>query len=328
MMVLKLALATVVSGLAIWFVSREVRLNDFLSSLQSAKPYLLVIAPFALVLSILARVERWRWLLQINTTESRAALLWSVLLGYFGSSVLPFRLGEVVRAYTARRLADVSVARSLSTIFTEHVLDLGTLLGFLVLLWPAIPNTSLIFRMIKVGSLLFFVLILVVVGLALQHRRIMKIVVWLQEKSPQRSRALNLWRWLEVFIGSFEHLRSSRVLMMAMLWSVIAWALSALFNAFVLMSFDVVPLVPSAVLTVVATNLAALLPSAPGYAGVYEYAFVVSLTPWRVPPTSALAYGLVSHVLLIGTFVVGGVIATLVTGIRWRTLSLGKQLEH
>jgi len=87
---------------------------------------------------------RWRVLLH-NANEDNPALrgavdrasLWSltriVYLSYFANAVVPAKLGDIYRAYLARRELGVSLSRTVGTILAERILDLVVLFPLLAL---------------------------------------------------------------------------------------------------------------------------------------------------------------------------------------------------
>ena len=75
---------------------------------------------------------------------------------------------------------------------------------------------------------------------------------------------------------------------------------------------------------VVVTTLGMLLPSSPGYIGVFHYLVTVALAPFGVPKDVALGFALVWHGVNYLTLCASGVVALWVHGtslsqvLRWR----------
>lgn len=79
-------------------------------------------------LSFWSRTARWRLLL-VPVKECPFKGLWDAnLIGFMANNVLPARLGEFVRAFTAQQLAGVPASSALATIVVERILDGLTLL--------------------------------------------------------------------------------------------------------------------------------------------------------------------------------------------------------
>ena len=81
-----------------------------------------------LALSFWSRSARWRLLLA-PIKDCRLGGLWDAnLIGFMANNVLPARLGEFVRAFTAQQLTGVPASSALATIVVERILDGLTLL--------------------------------------------------------------------------------------------------------------------------------------------------------------------------------------------------------
>jgi uncharacterized protein (TIRG00374 family) len=81
-----------------------------------------------LAVSMWARSARWRVLL-CPVKDCQLKGLWDAnLIGFMANNVLPARLGEFVRAFTAQQLTGVPASSALATIVVERILDGLTLL--------------------------------------------------------------------------------------------------------------------------------------------------------------------------------------------------------
>jgi uncharacterized membrane protein YbhN (UPF0104 family) len=78
------------------------------------------------------------------------------------------------------------------------------------------------------------------------------------------------------------------------------------------------------ILAVIMTTLGMLVPSSPGYIGVFEYLVILALAPFSVPKEQALGFALVWHAVNYLTLSLSGVVALWVHGtslgqvLRWR----------
>ena len=119
--------------------------------------------------------------------------------------------------------------------------------------------------------------------------------------------------WLE-YVGNrlghgFAALRQPKLMLGALLTTTLAWLALAASTWCVLRGLP--PRTsPSraALLVVIATNLAMILPSSPSGVGVFEAAALVALGPYGVPDAQALSCALVIHALNFIPFVVAGLV--------------------
>ncbi|MFQ6057963.1 MAG: lysylphosphatidylglycerol synthase transmembrane domain-containing protein [Anaerolineae bacterium] len=260
--------------------------------------YLLLIPALAAVLAGLgARAVRWR-LLFYPQRDLRLDKLFSVLnIGYLLSNIFPARLGDLARAYLIGDLEKVSVARALSTVVVERVLDVITIVLFLALLIPFVPLPSWAARSGLVVGALFAALALLLIAVSYQKERGLRVLDRLLGLAPGLDGG-RLLRGFGSLIDGFAVLRAQGALPGLIAWSLLAWTCSALINYFVMLAFD--PRLPftAAVFVLCVTVLGMTVPSSPGYVGVFDYLTVVALSLFAVEKDLALSYALVLHAVL------------------------------
>ena len=314
--------AMAISVLALWLILRQVEFADFTKTLAHVNLLPMLGALAALILTMWSKAERWRWLLDSNGRVPRRSLILSLFIGYLGNTVLPARLGEAVRAYSVGQLADVDVPAALSSIIVEKFLDISTLLALLLGLGLFMPLPPWAARTSLLGGLIFLVLVAAMAAILLAGDWLLACISRTQQRVPARLKDGPWWQWSATFVGGFRTLRSRRTASMVLFWSPVVWVLGGVVNLFVLMAFDVQPLVPAALLTLVITNLGMALPSAPGYIGVHHFLSMLALSTFGVPNSVAFGYAVVVHALVFGTFALGGFLAIVVIGLDWRALQV------
>lgn len=315
--VLRPLIAFLVAAIGLWLSIRGVQFDQLVQSVRAADLRWLALAPLAIGVSISARVERWRLLLGTVALGHRAALFWAVLLGYFGSTFLPFRLGEGVRIYAAKRLGHVPYANSVASIFAEHVLDIGALALGLVLVLGYVPPDRTLRGLASTSTGAFLLFCTGLVATVIMRGSLRRGLVRLRSARRWRVWTDRVFNAADRVAASLDSLSSSRIAAAAA-WSVVAWVLTAGFHLVVAVSLDLPNPALSAILTMAATNLAALLPASPGYIGVFEYATVVALLVLGVSKPLALGYAIATHSLLLISFIVGGLVSLSVTGMNWK----------
>jgi hypothetical protein len=270
--------------------------------------YLFLIPALAAVLVGLGiRAVRWR-LLFYPQRDLPLARLFSVMnIGYLLNNVLPVRLGDLSRAYLIGETGSVSVARALSTVVVERVLDVMVVVGFLTLLVPCITLPPWAARSGLVAGALFVALALLLIAISYQKERGLRLMGRLLDRVPR----LDGQKWL-ASVGSlmdgFAVLRAQGALPGLILWSLLAWTCSAFINYFVMLAFN--PHLPftAAVFVLCVTAMGMTVPSSPGYVGVFDYLTVLALSLFNVGKELALSYALVLHALLYVSMSVMGLI--------------------
>src|SRR5829696_7784091 len=128
---LRILLGLAISAGCIAALLTQIDLGLAWAALTRANPLWLLLALVILAVTMFTKIYRWG-LLYYPTTGLRLRNLTSALfIGYMVLSLVPLRLGELVRAYLIGKTEPVSFSQSVGTILVEKVLDVATILLFL-----------------------------------------------------------------------------------------------------------------------------------------------------------------------------------------------------
>ncbi|MHB1415340.1 MAG: lysylphosphatidylglycerol synthase transmembrane domain-containing protein [Chloroflexota bacterium] len=315
---LRLLLGLILSVLALVAITQTVDINQAATALRDVD-YLWLLPAIAIgPLSVWFKAMRWR-VLFLPRTGLRTAKLFDILaIGYLINTVFPARLGDPARAFLASDLEGVPAANALSTIVAERLLDLLTLLVFLVLLMPYINLPDwLSYPAVVVGAAasLGFVAL---VAIGRKRDRLTPLIERVARRLP-RLNPETVTRQVEHLLSGFDAFNSRSACAAIAGWSVVVWVLAAVQNAFVLVAFHSPAPFSAAALVLIVNALGMLIPSSPGYVGVFHYLTVLTLAIYGVAAGLALSYAVVLHLAIFLPLVLLGLAAT------WReSLSLGK----
>jgi len=320
---LRVLIGIAISAICIVALLSQVDLQLTWLALTNAQPAWLVLAVLVLLATMETKAYRWG-LLYYPTRGLRLGHLTSALyIGYMVSALVPMRLGELVRAYLIGKTEPVSFSQSVGTVLVEKVLDVVTILAFLAVLALLVPLPELAvpgpaLAALGLGGLA------VLLGLAwLPREPLLNLLARLQLHLPG-SRRWNLVKLVGPFLEALAVLRHRQLLPALAFWSLLNWGLSAFINYLVMQALGVPAPFAAAVFLTVVTNLGMVVPSAPGYVGVFHYLAVVSLAAFAVDASHAMGYALVLHALVYGTFIVGGLFCVWRGGYRLADLWPGR----
>ncbi len=150
-------------GISLVFLYFAVRGQDFErigESLREASYIWLVPALIAYFLGVGVRSVRWHFLLKSVQDIPPRRLFPVVTIGFMANNVLPFRAGEVVRAYALSARYGVRKSAALATIAIERVFDGLTMLIFILIASLSIALTSDLQAVAIVATILFSLLTL------------------------------------------------------------------------------------------------------------------------------------------------------------------------
>lgn len=266
-----------------------------LETIQGLRLSILLPAVVLVIISLFTRAFAWRGILQERITLWQSYLI--INAGYFVNTVLPFRLGEISRAFLLMP-SGFGFWEALPSIVLERILDVGFALGLLFIGLPSALgfSDSLIYPYALAGgvALVAFLLYLIV-----KNRS--RVLAWLEgfplKNETIKTRAL---RFTRSIISSLEILTHPARLLQVLVGMALSWGIALGFQYLLLRAF-----VPDARLAWAAFALGAVavgvsVPSSPGNIGVYEASITVALTACGVESTRAFSYALTSHIINLG----------------------------
>ena len=283
--------------------------------------YVWLLPAIAITLAILAvKGVRWQLLFLPEHHLPFAPVFTALSAGYLASNVLPARLGEVVRVLLLASEEPVGVARTVSTIVVERLLDILSLLIILVLLLPFVTLPPAMTRAAQSLGVLALVGSAVLLLLSFWKERVLRWTRTVLKHIRFLDRPA-VYQALGHLIDGFATLRGRLGLVLIAL-SLLSWFGSVAVAWCVSQAFAMSVPVTAMAFTVVVVALGMVIPSSPGYIGVFHYLVTVALAPFGVPKDVALSFAFVWHGLNYIELSVVGLIALAVHG-----TSLGQVMQ-
>ncbi len=260
----------------------------------------------AITITMLAYfVRAWRWQIILRPTKpvSFQTSYGVMMIGFMANNLLPARIGEFVRAYILGAQEKISKSLSLATIVLERVCDGLTLIAFMGVALVAFPSPrqdgwtqfiEIFSTSVFVGATFFLVFLIVREKLAL------RLVSFCMRPLPDRleHKAHNL---LTSFVLGLHVLKRGRSVLGLALTSALVWAMEGCSYYLMLRAFNLdsrmnpMQLIGAGLLLLVFVNLGTMVPSAPGYFGVYQAAATVALGAYAVNQSTAFSLALLTN---------------------------------
>jgi uncharacterized protein (TIRG00374 family) len=298
-------LGLLVTVLFSYLAVRNVDPAEAWAAVRSSDPWWLVPALATLVVAVLIRAIRWRFLFPAETRPPLTDTSCALLVGYFFNNVLPARAGEAARVVALNRRCGNSRAELAATVVVERVFDVVSLVVLLFAVSPWLPDVSWAGGAAILAGVLGAGCVLLVLGVAVWGERpfrlLLRPVALLPFFAEERlaGAALNL-------VGGLAAIRRPRLAAAAFLWTTLSWLALGLSTWFVLRAFHLGLSPLAGLLVVIAVNLALVLPSSPAAVGVFEAATLVALSAYGVATSRALPAALVLHLLNFVPYLVAG----------------------
>jgi uncharacterized protein (TIRG00374 family) len=286
-----------VSAVALYLALRGVHWHEVSDAIREANYALVALAAALLVGTLVLRAARWGVLFHPDRIVHMPNLFGALNVAYLINNVLPLQLGDLARAYLMSELEGVSATRSFSTVVVERLLDVFTLLVFLLVLLPFIdvPHWARTAAIIIGVSATAAAVIMIVAARA--RSRVMRVVDWGLRFAPEGSRG-KLTEMAHSAIDGFAVLAIPRVALELAAWSLLTWLAVGTVVYTGMQAFDLGVGYEAAMFVLVATSFGFFVPSSPGSFGVYHAITIATLTNvFDVDKNAAVSYALVIHLV-------------------------------
>lgn len=270
--------------------------TDTLPILRAANWAWISVAVACLLGSLIAKVARWRLLLPPTPGLTGPRLFRILHISFLLNNVLPARVGDVARVAITSRQPGVRVGHVLSSLVIERVADAAVLVGCFVLISPFLPLPDAYEEWLHYAWAGVLFAALIAVALVFSRRTVMRLV---RSSSVQRRLPTHEVLRLELasFAEGFRALLSRRNAMQIWGWSLAAWVGAFAINYLLMLALGIKAPITVAVLLTCTTNLAMLIPSSPGYVGVFHAAATLSLLPFDVSAPLAFSFAVLAHLV-------------------------------
>ena len=276
----------IVSGVFVYLAFRRVELSEIIYSVKNINFVWLIPNVIIVVATMVIRAERWRYILRPLSRHSIGRLFPSVMIGFMANNVLPVRLGEIIRAYSLGVKTGQSRSAIFATVVIERIMDSLTLMAmfWVVILFIPFPPVVKKFGVATLVLNLLFILLLILLGM----RKGLLIDV-VSSRLPFISKRIKekLADILRKFNEGMSSFGRGGSVWYVIFWSIFLWIVTALSNYFIFMAFGYYPHLAASFILLFFVAAAVLLPSAPGFIGVFQAAVIG-------------AFGLLNNLNMIG----------------------------
>jgi uncharacterized protein (TIRG00374 family) len=279
---------------------------DKVATAFSQANYWLLLPLLVIMLSdYLVRTYRWQIILNPTKHIKFRSLYPVLMIGFMANNLLPARIGEFVRAYTLSSREKVGKTLALATIILERVFDgltLIALMGVALLVFPSPEQTPQV-RFIEIFSTSVFAgAILFLVFLLWREDFTLRLVSLLLKPLP-RGIERKVHQMLNSFVLGLHALKNRRSVLVIIATSVVVWLMEATCYYLMLLAFNLqnelqpMQLIGSAFFVLVFVNLGSMIPSSPGYVGVFQAMAVLALGAYKVDGSVAFSLALLMNSL-------------------------------
>lgn len=296
-------------GFCLWLSTRTVDWPEAVRIFRAADPSDIGIGIALFGAAALLRALRWRTILAFRATVPLGRTLQALLAGYAVNSILPARLGEFFRAHYLGRLTGMSRSGVLASIVVERLLDLVTVIAALAAGLALAGGGDSASRHVLLGGAVIAaaaVVALLLIVLLLSRHSAESLLLLLVARVPAGTRiARRGGAMLADFTQALQVVRT-RYFLLAVLWTLPIWLVEACAMWSVCRAVGADLDLTGMLSLLGGASLSTLVPTAPGYVGSYQMAFVVILGQFGIDATSAIVASTAVQIYLIGTLTLVG----------------------
>ncbi|TDL51866.1 flippase-like domain-containing protein [Paenibacillus dendritiformis] len=292
MKILKIALGVLVSIFFVVILVNNLEWDKIWKDLDNNNYFIILPAIIIQLSSYWIRSVRWKYILSSMKLMKSSELFPIVAISYMANNILPFRMGEFVRAYLVGKKSGISKTSSFSTIVLEKIYDgisLLFILGITAFIFPFpswVRNMGLISTLVFLGALIF------AICLVIFRSGTIKVVDRFLKYTPNTVyNSIN--KLLDRLIEGFEVVKDRKNLIPIAFYSMLIWLMEATLFFAIAESFGFSDTIFIALFVLVIVNLGIMIPSSPGYVGTFEYFVIKSLNVFNITKETAMGYALV-----------------------------------
>jgi len=322
-----------ISALFLFLAFRKSDFGQIVEQVRQIDVLVLLASLPVLFLAFWARALRWRCLLLESGRLKLNSVFGATMIGFMSLNVLPFRVGDFIRAYVLGHREGLSKSSVFATIVVERLFDGFTLLSIVLislflLPFPLEPAVIAWVRAFSYLAVAIYVLALIAL-LLISFRRsfIISLAEKLLSRTPHlRERIVGI---IHAFAEGLTTIRSVKAFIIVVFYSILVWVFSAVFYWVIMFGF----VTPGGVnlgiqvgfsgslfvLGVIALGI--MIPAGPGFVGTFELACIMAMGAVGATGSVAESYAIVSHALQFFPITLVGIIYLYIQHFSFREIS-------
>ncbi len=314
-----------ISGAIVAYLFAKIEWPQVWTYLKTFNPLFILALTGGFLILIMFRAVRWRLLLPNPEKLATGRLVDATILGFFASTVLPLRAGEIVRPWALSRWQPVTFSSALASIMIERLADSVCLLSLLLISLSRMPEIPLVVLAgAKVLGALTGILIAIVITSYLLPGRMESILHWFSDRligrfAPHLSEKIN--HMIVEYFAGLRVIASPWQLVKVIAWSYVMWLTLAGWYQILLWAFGEFPSLWVGLVLNVVIALAVAAPSAPGFVGTFQVGCIVALsTIFGYSKEFAMAYSVIAHSMQMIFTVMTGLLVLHLRGLTFAQL--------
>lgn len=337
-----LIIGLLLSGITIFISFRNVPFAEIVGYIVNINPWYIILSAIMGLSTLLLRTFRWQAILLPVKRMGFWNTYHPLAIAFSLNCILPGRMGEFARPFILLKRENLKFSRILATVVVERIFDIFTLLILFVCIIGSLEinySTALEFhgyqinqctlRSIRSKALLTGLILTVAIAMLMMAKarrfitqstsRISWLLFFLSGHSRERiSRNISnkIQEFLDNVAAGFEILKMPTEIIRCMILSIIIWIVGFMSLYLLILGSSVTTisfLQASAIVIFICFFI--MLPSVPGYWGLWEVAGIYGLMLFGINKAEAAGIILVHHTLQVLPLILLGMLSVWIIGI-------------
>ncbi|MCL2144950.1 MAG: flippase-like domain-containing protein [Endomicrobia bacterium] len=323
--IFKILLGFLFSAVLIFLTLRQVNFRESLELIKNANYYILIPGVLIYALTYVLRSIRYYFMLSpIKKTPVLKNFPYTVL-GFFMNNIIPLRIGELIRAKVTGERLSVSRSSVLGTIVIERLIDVIIFVLFFFVITIVIPFPEFIKKTFYMCAVIFGAALAVLFLVSKSEAKAAAVI----SKIPVHGRIKDFAvKFLEKFAGGLIILRKPKVFCAAFILSILVWVTESFFLVLTASSCGINISIIGGIFVVIIIGIGAIIPTAPGYIGAFEFMGVTALAALSVDKDAAFACIAIYHFLQLMTIFTLGILSIIKEKISFSDLFKFEKIEE
>jgi len=327
----KLVIGIIISLVFLYLAFRKVDFSRMWQAFATAN-YIYLIPIFAvMLLSLLLRVWRWRYLLAPLGNVKNGDLFSALMIGYMANIFIPAHLGELLRAFVIGRKSPISSGAVFATIVVERIIDVYSFLLVMAFTIVVFPFPDWVQKSGYITLILILILTAILVLMKNSHSRSLHLLDTTTRFLPAKTGQLVI-KIGNSFLEGVKPLQNWRHYILVFIFTILMWFCYAFIFHLAFFAFDFIRLYSlpwyASLVLLVLTTISIAVPSSPGYVGTYHYLCQIGLSEFfNVPLDAALSFAFLAHGLNTFTMLIVGLICASREGLSLKSLNKKPPLQ-
>ncbi len=290
----KILLGCLFSVILIWLTIRQIDFKNSFELIRNANYYILIPGVLIYAFTYVLRSIRYYFMIYpIKKTKVLENFPYTVL-GFFMNNIIPLRLGELIRAKVTGERLGISRSSVLGTIVVERLIDVIIFVMFFFIIMLVMPFPEFIKNTFYVCGAVFGTALIVLFLISKHEEKAAAFVSKIPMPAKIKSFVMSLF---EKFAGGLIMLRKPGVFFASFAISVLIWVAESAFLVLTAKSCGVDISILGGIFVVIIIGIGAILPTAPGYIGAFEFMGVTALSALAIDKDAAFACIAIYHFL-------------------------------